>query len=364
MAEYISLYLFIAFMALLTKLSKGSLIEKNSKLVYIIFGAITLIIGLRHSNMGNDLPGYVNIFHLCGIYSFEDMASFRGNLIADVEIGYLLLNKLISFFTDNENIFLLIVAGLSILPSAYVVNKRDVNVFFAALIFMALPSFAMQFSGLRQVIAMSICFLSILCIQKKQLWGFVVIVLFAATFHQSALIYLLCYPAYWFKVSRNKRFGLLFLLLIIFIFRRYLFVLIFSFIDESYQEVVETGSIGILMFTIMNYVITVLFSDNEDVEINGYLNILYIGMIASCFISINNMALRIAEYYINVLVLLIPKMISKIQIKNNSYIIKYAYIVLMVFMGIMYLYNGGSSWSRSYPYYWFWEDMQYTKWYL
>lgn len=354
MTVYLGLYLFITVSMILTKRIKGTVDNANSKLVYIIFGAIIFVVGLRHSSMGHDLPGYIDNFYRSKQYSLHEMYELRSEIY---EVGYIVLLKCMAFFLSNENWYLLFSAFISIFPVAYVVKKKEIDPYLAALIYMGMPSFAMLFSAMRQNTALAICVISILFIEKKQPIKFLLCILFASTMHSTALIFLICYPMYWINLSQKLRFYSLSIIGIIFLFRERLFTMFAWIIDDS-AEIVSSDSYGIFLLLCVIYIFAIFFMDYADVEQNGYANILFIGCVMQTFASVNNLAMRIAEYFMIIIVIFIPKMIYSIMNNRSNKVILYTiFVALFIFMGLMYLRLGENNWSESYPYYWCWEEI-------
>lgn len=114
------------------------------------------------------------------------------------ELGYVYLNVLLSYFTANRYIFIFIVT--LIIYVLYYVNIRryseDYRV--ALLLFFGLLFF-FTFTYLRQMIGVGIAGLSLKFIYERKLWKFVIVVLIAASFHNSALILL---PVYFIPIKK------------------------------------------------------------------------------------------------------------------------------------------------------------------
>lgn len=114
------------------------------------------------------------------------------------ELGYAYLNILLSYITANRYIFIFIVT--LIIYVLYYVNIRryseDYKV--ALLLFFGLLFF-FTFTYLRQMIGVGIAGLSYKFIYERKLWKFVIVVLIAASFHNSALILL---PVYFIPIKK------------------------------------------------------------------------------------------------------------------------------------------------------------------
>ena len=67
---------------------------------------------------------------------------------------------------------------------------------------MGLPVFLLNFSGLRQAIAMGITALSFNFIKEKKPVQFILLVILASLFHKSAIVFLAMYPIYNIKLDK------------------------------------------------------------------------------------------------------------------------------------------------------------------
>lgn len=118
------------------------------------------------------------------------------------EFGYCLLNLGVGLLTSNRYIFILVVS-LIIYICLYFSFKRHTNNYaFAVILFLGLWFF-FSFTYLRQVLGASIAWLAIRYVIERDLKRFLIVVFVAATFHNSAIIFL---PLYFIPVkSFNKR---------------------------------------------------------------------------------------------------------------------------------------------------------------
>ena len=118
------------------------------------------------------------------------------------EFGYCLLNFGVGLLTSNRYIFILVVS-LIIYICLYFSFKRHTNNYaFAVILFLGLWFF-FSFTYLRQVLGASIAWLAIRYVIERDLKRFLIVVFVAATFHNSAIIFL---PLYFIPVkSFNKR---------------------------------------------------------------------------------------------------------------------------------------------------------------
>ena len=172
--------------------------KRSSKVLNCIFIGIALLLpallaGLRNSSVGTDTINYVNMFE--SAKAFNSITTVLQNI--NVEKGFVGLIYLISRFTNNVFWMLFL---CELLTCFFVWKAIDDNVsdqhkvFSMALYYLLFYSFS--FNIMRQMIAMSIMLFSYRYIKKRELFKFLICVVFAYTFHKSAVIGFLLYPIY------------------------------------------------------------------------------------------------------------------------------------------------------------------------
>ena len=141
---------------------------------------------------------------------FDELADFhkRGQNIQDAqiffqypkELGYDYWNYLVSFVTRNRYIFILLTT--IVIYGLIFSSLKDYvdNYPFAVILFLALIFF-FTFTYLRQMMGAAIAWLSIRYIIKRDLKRFLLVILIACSFHNSALIFL---PAYWIPIKKYE----------------------------------------------------------------------------------------------------------------------------------------------------------------
>ena len=128
-----------------------------------------------------------------GVYSESIYYNFYSS-----EIGYTFLNVLISFFTENRYIFILIVTLIIYTCLFISLRKYTENYPLAVVLFMGLWFF-FTFTYLRQVLAATIVWLSIQYIIERKFWKFLVVFLIGFSIHNSAIIF---FPLYFIPLRK------------------------------------------------------------------------------------------------------------------------------------------------------------------
>ena len=327
----------ILYILLNNYLSKES---TNKIIITVFFGILFILLAFRNIDIGIDLTNYKYYFETSSSMTFNEILTSENQ----IEKGYILLTKIVTLFTDNFQLFLIIVALLVLVPIYNLYKKNVSKSLIAIIIFVNMSTFAIIFSGLRQSIAIALGVLAYKYVKEKNIFKYILIVLLAISFHSSAFILLLMYPLYHIKINIKHLLIILSTLFLVYLYRMNIFMFLVQFLPEKYQgyEVVQTGAVLTLIlyiiFLIYSYVITY---NNRDYNINGLRNFLLLTIVIQIFASISTVAMRLGYYYI----IYIPILISQVtqnSSKRFKQISNFAEIIIVIFFIIYFFYNAST----------------------
>lgn len=195
MAAYIILVLIIFL---------GTLVPNNNKKItnlylFIIFFTMLVIVGLRHFSLGNydtELIYVPKIERFMNL-SFSEIIEIQGSK----DLLFWLVVRFINLFTESTHVVIFVLAIPFLLSAILYVKKYSKKMWLSFALFLGLGYFEMSFYILRQVVAMSLILLSYQYLIKRNLKMFVLVVLCAGLFHQTAIIFLIVYPIVNIKFS-------------------------------------------------------------------------------------------------------------------------------------------------------------------
>ena len=336
-------------------------ILNNSFMLPAFFFLLFLLLALRDESIGRDLENYHFYFEYYSSASMEEVFEEGRDVL------YWLLNWLIGQFTDSYQIFLAIVAAITLLPIAKLYCEDREYGFLKIILFVNMSTFVMLFSGLRQAIAMSIGLIAYEFVRKKKLLWFLLTVIIAWGFHHTAFMLLLLYPLYHVTLRKKHLWFVVPVIVAVFAFNKQIFSfmtnVLSSLFGEKYDMVVEsTGAITMLILFILLLVLSYILPDDRkiDRETIGLRNYLLLIVLLQCFAPVHSLAMRMNYYFILFVPILIPKIL-----KNTKYhfgdVAWLAKVVMNWFFLIYYLYTTyvscqtGISTLDTYPYRFFWE---------
>ena len=254
------------------------------------------------------------------------------------EKGFLLLTKVISGITSNQYIYICILG--SVITFGYFILIRGYSqiVWLSCILFL-LCSFNQSLFVIRQYLAMTVLFVSLKFILRRDLLRFVVCVLVAFFFHRTAIIFL---PVFFLYGIENKR-RLLFYSLIAVAVVRFFIVTVIGHVLSLYADLAgyasdeEGANIKMTLF-ITSLLLTRLLLLRDCYWERGVNRLFTIILLCGAAVSILSFGFgfdRIVIYFSTFLCVIVPQ--TLVNIKNK--VIKYIYAIAFFAVQI-YLWSG------------------------
>lgn len=328
---------------------------------YCVIWAVIWIflLGCRHPSMGVDLQyggpyGYLGQFPVIAGLSWEEILRWNGHY----ELGYVVFNKLLGYIGTADQVLLFACAFLVIGMLAFVISRNSDYPFLSSIICVGLPFFLMSFSGLRQILSVSITFLSYELIREKRYVRFGLMVLLAMGFHSSAWIFIFAYPLYHLRMRRMGKFLTLIFPVVVYIFRYPLFAVLSPLFKVS-AEPDNNHSVTLFAVYYLICVFVRFFGRFEDGEEEGWSNLFLAACCCQSFAGVYSTAARVGFYFSVYLVLLLPRVVKNFggtSTRTGHSLSTAMYLVILGCFCAFGLYSlGRDSWAMSNPYLFFWQ---------
>lgn len=332
--------------------------QKKNRIIFatvLFFGMLILLLSLRHISIGIDNNNYKFYFEKIFRLDFSQITSKFEN-----EHGFYFLNKIVSFISKDYQVFISIVAILSIVPVAIFYGKESDSAYLPLILFMSVAPFSMYFSGLRQALAMAFAIPAFYLAKNRKIIWFVLVCFFAMQFHQSAFM------LFFLILICNFRFtskGILFsspIILFVYIFNGQIFDFLLRFMGD-YEDQYGGEATGAFMMTLLFVLFTVyvfvVIDEEKMIKTDIALrNIMVVALILQIFSAADPIAMRMNYYFLP----FIPVLLSRVQgICKEKYIqvVKLANTIFICFFTLYFIYNmlTGEDMLEIYPYKFFWE---------
>ena len=289
--------------------------ERTKKYMITTFFVVYMILlCFRSTSVGIDTINYVNRY----FYPLHDMAWRQVFRFTPDEPGFSILVKLITIITDNEQVFLSIIAMVSVIPVMILYRNEAREATVCCSFFMISLLFEIFFSGMRQGIAIGLAVPAYYCAKKNKFLPFLLIVALASTFHLSAIMVLFLYPIYHAKITGKWLWAVVPVMGLIFYFNRPIFTVLFQLFGGKYFEKYSTlygttNQYGLLTLFILLSAYSIFMMDAKiaDEDDIGLRNILLLATVIQCFAPLHNIVSRMNYYYI----LFIPIAITRVNQK-------------------------------------------------
>lgn len=168
--------------------------QKNKKRNRIIAMAFLLFLfaALRSTEVGIDVPGYADFYELLYSYSFKQILVAKSGRDA----GFYIFMKLLSYISLSPQLMLVVVGGIVAIAFAYFAYHQDGNDLLLFILFITLRLYPFTLTGLRQAVALSLCWIAFVKLQQGKNKTFIALVALAACSHLSALSFVFAFLLY------------------------------------------------------------------------------------------------------------------------------------------------------------------------
>lgn len=200
MFELLQYYLFFFFVFVLYGTMKDrtkrefATNKARVQYLYLVMLALWILVGMRNVLYGRDTMGYVIEFNNATSLDLKDMP----------ELGYYLFVLIVRSITSNYHVYLMI-ASISMIMAMYKLMRRYLNssyeVVAAICIYVLLGLLAFNMAALRQTIALSFGIFAFMYADDGKWKHFLICVVLAYLFHNSAFVLLILYPLRYINVK-------------------------------------------------------------------------------------------------------------------------------------------------------------------
>ena len=317
--EYICLYFLVIIIGIIY------LNKNNINIIRLIFLILILFSGCRYY-IGVDYPMYMKIFF------------FIKNNINDYEVlrlekGYYFLVKFIVSINGTQQLTFLVIAFFTNYLIYKNIKKESSDILMSTLIYFLVGAYySAGFNLIRQVMAISIFFYSIIFIKQKKIIKYFLFIIVGSLFHKSCIVLL---PLYWILNLKYNRFIKIVLISITVSFN-FLLPKVYEILGYGQYTILEyeatTSFITLSLFFILALLIeifsNIIFLDNVSKNINFFtiLLVLSIFLNEKNFPTMNQVFIRMSSYFTFYYIILIPQLLGYLT-KKYSKVIKFLFFI-------------------------------------
>lgn len=303
-------------------------ITLNRKAFWVPLFLLSIFAGIRSSKVGTDTGAYAAIFELN-----LDPRYYEFN--PNVEIGYQYFEYILLNLTHNYYWLFLIAAFFIVYSFLLIIKKYSINYLLSVFVYITLGIYTFFFNGLRQGIAIAICFLALPYLINKIFLKYLLFVFLASFFHISAWVML----PFYFLVHAN--FKLQYKVLSSFLFSLFVSGLLISYLAqdniryEAYTEVSDSAGGYIMLLFYLFFAIVICLLCKKERLINNEYKVFEQIYLCGLFLVIPITFLgtsasgpqRVLNYFIPMLVFLIPFIVSKLKYNFVKFIFYFCLVI-------------------------------------
>ena len=312
--------------------------------------------GFRNSSVGGDLNFYVNVFKENSLQIPELSNIFKSRF----EIGYILLNNSVRFFSDNYTILLFSFAIITLSIWFYVFWNYSENIYISLIIyFSSLGMLLYSFSNIRQGLSISVGLLGFHFFTKEKYIRGLLCTLIATLFHITGIICILFLVFRKIHLSLKVFVVVLLGLILTFpllknfseffvnIFPQYISYLESSWFLDSYKLAPIVLSIVYLILFVIGEII---LKNSELTELEEYIRMLFFCYLIFTITTMQTSLLsRFAHYFSPFAALYVPMFLHKVTDKRIKWIIFY-FIVIVDALFLLVIVYYKVEWYNVVPY--------------
>ncbi len=300
----------------------------------IIFLLLTITAAIRYK-VGTDYSyTYQKIY-----YQYINNYS---NIRMDIAMKF--LYKLIIFLNLHYQWIFVITSIIINFIIIKAIIKLSENSMISLIIFLAGGFYFFAMNGIRQAIAISLFYYSLIYLKQKNVKKYFIANLIGFLFHSSAIIF---FPLYFFLDKKIKKKYLLLFSILFILTSSFLTPYLINIILKTKYALYVNGSTdyvasnSINLSTIINFMIFLCFlfvkpKNKQDKDYNIYINLHFISLISSIFILHIPLANRIFLSFRHIQIFSVPYLINNIS-KNKKWF-KRIFTILIIILYLLYFY--------------------------
>jgi hypothetical protein len=273
-----------------------------------------------------------------------------------LELGYVLMNKLVHMFGGNFRVILLINAFITVVGIYKFIIENSNDKIMSIYLFISIGYFCSAMNVMRQYLAVAFVLLAYTSVIKgKSFFKVAIYIFIASLFHSSALIclgvILIYYIVYSKRIKQSiilKGLTLLGTIIVLMLLEKILSI--FAAQEYNYLTVGAAYQYNIVSFSFLFKVVLVIAGfvvlKRKNINDDNIVNIRFFNYIniVSCILNIASiwfsMFTRLNIYFSFSMIVLVPMLIENIQIKNKTLLKLGIYILFFVLFYTQLVDNG------------------------
>lgn len=325
---------------------------RETLFITISFLILLIIAGFR-GDFTSDYKNYTELFHYFNNFRLMDIV--KEDFYQ--EIGYVVLNKIIGIFSNNQ-VYLMLITSFIILMLIYKEIIRESScIWLSILLFINVGAYYTSFNITRQIIASAIIFTGSKYLYDRNFIKYLWYIILASLFHKTSLIMILFYFVLNIRIDKKYLISILITTIVSLISINVIIKIIQIFFYSGYNYGMNGLNLTsvVIPLAILTFILGhINLVNNTAVKYNIWVNsALYYAFFSVLGLKVQ-MIQRLTEFFNPYVLLLIPSIITGI---DDDYL-KSIYIFAIVVMLVLYNYVTLSGTGYE-PYYFIWNSINF-----
>ena len=316
-----------------------------------------LFAALRHISVGIDVQEYAKNYELISKYDFKEIMILKEGR----DPVFSIFCKLLTYISASPNFMLAVIGAIVAFSFSYYVYNQKGDVLLSYILFITFRLYAFTLTGLRQALALSLCWIAFVMLQKRKNILFFVLTLTASLFHLSAIVFVLAWIIYKFSKPMVS-FTVCAIIAAIDLISSHAIISVFSSLmtEDRFEEYTHIDNIStytgggtfylyIFFFAFMIFAMFFGKKDENTTDTNKIFNVACVAMMIYVICQNLPVFFRMSYYFILPFYTLIPKSIDAVFKKNDAFLVR-SFIILM--LTIQYLVLTPGAGITNYQFFW------------
>lgn len=302
-----------------------------------------LISGLRHISVGADTEAYAYFFEDAKTTSWKNAFTgifdyvFKGD-DSEKDPGYLVFQKFCQVFTDNYQIFLLLIALIFTGIMAVWIYRNSSMPVVSYIIYSTLFYSFFALTGHRQTIATAIIvFWGYKYIKERKLIKFLILAFLAFIIHKSSLVFIPFYFIANIPITVPYVIIALIVIVIVVVFGRSFYGVVAEALGYTEDQVAYDGggaefyALVLTLLCVITLALYVIYKDKTE-KATHIFNITLLTLMSSLLVLQNQGFMRIQQYYSLFIMISFPEVIKSFREKDRLFVSVASMGVLIVYL--------------------------------
>lgn len=319
-------------------------LRSKSKILKILFACCSMlpfffVAAFRAPSVGIDTwKNYIPTFNF--IVEYKRYVHVMPILMQKYSIGFAYIFNLLAQMTSHSQVIFILGSFVIVFFTFAAIYQQSKNKYISIILFLITGAFLLSMNGMRSYMACAIVLFSLKYIYNKNFLKFLIFILIASSVHSSAIIFILLYPLYNYRINSAQ----ILILLGIAAFSPFFIEKVFYFLlkNTSYRGYFASSGVFInplYTMLIINIILFLLFLSNykrykTDYKYNFYLKLQLISIMVCIFSFVLTQSYRLEQMIDFFQILTIPYNLH--LMKKNEKIIKSTRIVVTLTVLIIY----------------------------